>query len=53
MTKIKTFRHPVKVATILKYALFSAYQNQKWNSQIPDEALIKEWWYHNLGSWIK
>jgi hypothetical protein len=50
MTKMKTFKHPVKVATILKYALFSAYQRPEWNAQIPDEALIKEWWYHSLAN---
>jgi hypothetical protein len=50
MTKTKTFNHPIKVATILKYALFSAYQRPQWAKQIPNDTLIKEWWYSRLAN---
>ena len=50
MTPTKTFNRPIKVATILKYALFSAYQRPQWAKQISDEELIKEWWYSRLAN---
>jgi hypothetical protein len=50
MTPTKTFNRPIKVATILKYAIFSAYQRPEWSKQLPDEALIKEWWYSRLAN---
>jgi hypothetical protein len=50
MTLTKTFNRPIKVATILRYAIFSAYQRPEWSKQLPDEALIKEWWYSRLAN---
>jgi hypothetical protein len=50
MNATKTFNSPIKVATILKYALFSAYQRPQWAELIPNDALIKEWWYSRLAN---
>lgn len=48
--KIKVFNRPIKVSTILKYALFSAWRRSEHQREINNIDLVKEWWYSSLAN---
>lgn len=47
---MKTFNKALRVSTILRHAGFCAYRRPECIASVPNDELIKEWWYSRLAN---